>query len=167
MALRANNDAHSTDEEYFVDEEFQALARNLAEPRPRCSLRQSVRIYKYITRISRDNTIEANIWVSSLGSIFFQSPWGNSGWHGRFSTSPCGLQLTMLFNCRGDEDRLRSTCVLRESENRWTGYDYASRHITLIFLETKRFCDTCQAWHVITEFCDDLTQAWDVITEVR
>ena len=95
--------------------------------------------------------MNAVMWVCvDDDKVLYQSQFGDSGWHGYCKSSECGVRLKLLFDCRGDESKLKSVRLTRGTAGMWTGYDYAARHITMTYKETQQYCSRCQAWHTKT-----------------
>ncbi len=76
--------------------------------------------------------------------ICYHSLNGPTDWHGDFRTD--NDKLVLWFQYEGDEDRLKSVTLFPRGMNRWTGFDYLTRRITLELVDTMVWCDTCKVW---------------------
>ena len=60
-----------------------------------------------------------------------------------------GIRLCLQFHHLGDAYPLRSAALQKVRAGKFDGRDYCGRHITLEFLETKMYCDTCRGYHKV------------------
>ena len=72
------------------------------------------------------------IWECN-GQVKYQSAYGVTEWHWSMEHRVDGF-VELRFNCRGSGHPLRTVMLLRQTEGLYKGYDYAARHITLLFL---------------------------------
>ena len=80
--------------------------------------------------------------------VSFQTEWSASPWHGEFSY--CDRQranrITILFNCKGDEQQLKSVRLLKIGDKKWTGFDYQGRVIHLTEIGIMKYDEATQLW---------------------
>ena len=106
-------------------------------------------IYQYVNRDLGEN---ANMWVCTEScKVIYQTKRGITDWHGWCTLSTRKVELKCMFHFRGNDAALKSTRCVKEGAGLYIGRDYASRHITMRYLESKRWCYSCRCWHTMVD----------------
>ena len=61
--------------------------------------------------------------------------------------------LCLHFDCQGRHNFLKATCLLKQRDGSWKGWDYDQRRITMRPMATTYYCEQCtmelgeNVWH--------------------
>lgn len=109
-----------------------------------CRITGTMEVYDYL---NASLPYHAMIHLLDDGTISYSS-WGvTTGWHGKWQRET-EWSLVLRFNYEGDATRLKTARLVRTADNRWSGFDYAGRDITMVHRRTNRFCAFHNQWHI-------------------
>ena len=96
---------------------------------------------------NKDLNLSGIMWECNT-KVSFQTEWSVSPWHGKFSYyhhHRSGM-ITILFNCKGDDRKLKSAMLLKTGDKKWTGFDYQGRVIHLTRIGNMKYDEATQLW---------------------
>ena len=106
---------------------------------------QVLKMYKY-----KNASLPYDAVLSTCkGKIFFQSPYGGSGWHGEVTMHGDMSTMGLMFNYRGNLYKLHHCLVSRVANGVWSGVDYKGRIITMEQISEYLLCEDGITWQPI------------------
>ena len=105
------------------------------------------RCYSYKNAALHDSLQKSCLWVCIENRMVnFLSNGSESGWHGSFEEDNIRSMITLRFNCKGDQGRLKPTIVMKVGDGQYSGFDYAGREITMTYAGEFKWRDDTQTW---------------------
>ena len=114
---------------------------------------QVLKMYKYKTSVRRYSKSESlgydAVLMTCKGHIFFQSPFGCSGWHGEITMDEDKQTMGLKFNFFGQGGTLHHCLLTRGANGVWNGVDYKGRIITMEPIAEYLLCEDGITWQPI------------------
>ena len=94
----------------------------------------------------------ANIYLSSDGTVCFQSKGNTTSWHGHWEWGADDRTMTIRFSHDPEAKKLKSTVVflIDADSSLFVGRDECQRLITMRLLDKYLECDVHECWHTAT-----------------
>ena len=99
-----------------------------------------------IYRYENVDSEHMGILYVSNGKTSWQFRGNCTPYHGSCTEYHC-KSMELKFDCKGGDDKLKSTVLLKCSRDVWKGFDYAGREIVLQYEGADYLCEKCRVWH--------------------
>ena len=97
--------------------------------------------YKY-----ENDEVGSAVLYECRGLLSFQSRSHVTDWHGSWKEGEQGHRVQLLFDCNGDEERLKSVILYPRSEGVYEGFDYQGRVVRLTLLRRFTYNHATRIW---------------------
>ena len=81
------------------------------------------------------------------GKVSCQFEGTYADYHGSCTEGFDEQSMVIKFNCRGREEALKTTHLIKREPGLWKGYDWAGRNVILTYVGSAEYCERCRVWH--------------------
>ena len=108
-----------------------------------CELRMKITVFDYK---SSSVTFPASLFVRSDGALSYAAGGKTSPWHGSWTDLNDG-RCEATFHFAGNEDRMKTATMMKESDHHWIGIDQSGATINMHFKFELTWCHHHEVWH--------------------
>ena len=108
-----------------------------------CELGMKITVFDYK---SSNLTFPAALFVRSDGKLSYAAFGKTTPWHGSWTDLKDG-RCNATFHFAGNEDRMKTATLMKESDHHWIGIDEACATINMHFKFECTWCHYHKCWH--------------------